>query len=96
MREFAKRFYKSAAWKKCRLSYVDRVHGLCERCGSGGKIVHHKVYLNEKNINDNWVTLNHDNLELLCHDCHNREHMARLPMEKTLFFDENGDLKKYI
>jgi 5-methylcytosine-specific restriction endonuclease McrA len=92
MRDFAKRFYYSKAWKDARLSYGRKVHWLCERCGSVGKIVHHKIYLSQKNINDPSITLNHDNLELLCQDCHNNEHVIKLPIAKGLTFDENGNL----
>ena len=78
-REFAKAFYKSAAWRDCREAYSNRVGGLCERClrkgiYRPGVIVHHKVYLTEDNIRDPEVALNFDNLELLCIDCHNEEH----------------------
>ena len=92
MREFAKQFYHSRAWKDCRASYITKVHGLCERCAAGGKIVHHKVYLSEQNIHDPNITLWHDNLELRCQDCHNAEHMARLPIQNGLYFDEQGNL----
>lgn len=92
MRDFAKAFYQSRTWRDCRLGYFRKVHGLCERCGQGGKIVHHKIYLSPKNINNPSVTLNHDNLELLCMDCHNDEHMAKLPIAKGLKFNDNGDL----
>jgi 5-methylcytosine-specific restriction endonuclease McrA len=97
MREFAKRFYKSSAWQKCRASYIASVHGLCERCTASGmivpgKIVHHKIYLNERNINDASVTLNHEHLEYLCQDCHNIEHMARAPMADGLRFDKEGNI----
>lgn len=74
-----KQFYKSKAWLTCRDGYIKSVHGLCERCLKDGKvvtgyIVHHKVYLNDENINNPEVTLNWDNLEYLCFDCHNKEH----------------------
>jgi 5-methylcytosine-specific restriction endonuclease McrA len=93
MREFARSFYKSTAWKKCRESYIAKVFGLCERCGSGGKIVHHKIYLNERNINEPSVTLAHENLELLCHCCHNQEHMiSKKNIIKNYFFDEYGNM----
>ena len=79
MREFAKKFYHSQAWKKCRASYIKSVGGLCERCLAKGLIVpatmvHHKVYIDPENINDTSVTLNWDNLEALCTDCHAEEH----------------------
>lgn len=41
-----------------------------------GDIVHHKKYISSKNIYNPEVTLNFDNLELLCRDCHNKEHFA--------------------
>ena len=74
-----KSFYKTAAWLKCRDGYIKHVGGLCERCLARGLIVpgyivHHKCYLNAENITDPSITLNWDNLEYLCHDCHNKEH----------------------
>jgi 5-methylcytosine-specific restriction endonuclease McrA len=74
-----KGFYKTSAWLKCRAAYIKSVGGLCERCLKDGKIVpgyivHHKCYLNATNIQDPSITLNWDNLEYLCHDCHNKEH----------------------
>ena len=93
MREFAKHFYHSKAWKDCRASYIMKVHGLCERCAAGGKIVHHKVYLSEQNIHDPNITLCHDNLELLCQDCHNREHFGgKVAIASGLSFDEEGNV----
>lgn|SRR5690554_4519877 len=89
----AKKFYKSTAWKKCRESYIAKVHGLCERCGSPGKIVHHKIYINSENINDPNVTLNHSNLEYLCQVCHNKEHFEKYsPIREGLTFDDEGNL----
>ena len=94
MREFARHFYTSKAWKQCRLSYIAKVYGLCERCQAGGKIVHHKIYLNESNIDDPNITLSHDNLELVCHDCHNREHFGgKVAIASGLMFDHDGQLK---
>lgn len=82
-------FYKSKAWEKTREAYIKFKYGVCERCGSAGVIVHHKKYITIDNINDCNITLNFDNLELLCRKCHNQEHMkSSLPYE----FDENGDL----
>jgi 5-methylcytosine-specific restriction endonuclease McrA len=77
MKEYAKAFYKSKAWQRTRYSYIVSKGGLCERCNAGGKIVHHKVYITPANINDEAIILNHANLELLCQDCHNKEHEKR-------------------
>lgn len=50
---------------------------ICARdAESHGYIVHHKCYIDLKNIWNTDITLNADNLELLCIDCHNKEHFA--------------------
>jgi hypothetical protein len=54
--------------------------------------VHHRIWLTPENINDPNVSLNHENLELLCQDCHNKEHHETEPVAEGLRFDENGDL----
>lgn len=93
MKEYARSFYKSAAWRKCRSSYFSFRHGLCERCLGPGKIVHHKEYITPENINDPNITLNFNNLELLCQDCHNREHHEKYsPVVEGVMFDEEGNL----
>ena len=74
MKKFAEAFYKSKSWKKCRNAYFVYRHGICERCGEAGKIVHHKIKLTPKNINDPRITLNFKYLELHCEKCHRREH----------------------
>ena len=53
--------------------------GNCERCAARGEVtagaeVHHKKRLNKYNITDPNITLNYDNLELLCERCHQIEH----------------------
>ena len=79
MRDFAKAFYKSQAWKNTRRAYLHSVGGLCERCLSRGKItpaalVHHKVHLSPDNIDDESVTLSWNNLQALCRTCHAEVH----------------------
>jgi 5-methylcytosine-specific restriction endonuclease McrA len=93
VKDYARKFYKSSAWRKCRESYFNLKHGLCERCQGPGKIVHHKEYITPENINDPTITLNFSNLELLCQDCHNREHHEKYGVTAVgLMFDENGML----
>ena len=92
MKDYAKAFYKSAAWKHTRDAYNKSVSGLCERCRAKGKIVpadiiHHKVYISPDNINDTTVTLNWDNLEAVCRDCHAEEHLGN---EKRFSVDALG------
>lgn len=96
MKSYARNFYLSSKWTKCRKAYFKSQFGICERCGKPGLIVHHKVYITEKNISDDNITLNFENLELLCQDCHNKEHKLR---EKSitrddLMFDNDGNLIK--
>lgn len=86
-------FYKSQQWKKCRINYIKQCGGLCERCLAKGiykpgYIVHHKVYLNSDNVGDPNVTLNHDNLEYLCLECHNKEHFKQKNIRYSV--DEDG------
>ena len=42
-----------------------------------GEIVHHKIELTPENIDDPGITLNWDNLELLCRFCHSEVHDVR-------------------
>ena len=82
MRDFAKRFYKSKAWQTTRDAYASSVGGLCERCLMAGlcvpgEIVHHKIPLTPDNISDPNISLSWNNLELLCRDCHGKEHSQR-------------------
>lgn len=93
MQEFAKQFYSSKPWQECRAAYRKSVGGLCEVCLSKGlyvpgDIVHHKVHLNRHNIHDPNVTLNWNNLQLVCRDCHARLHGK----DKRYTFDQYGRL----
>lgn len=78
MKEFAKRFYNSSAWKKCRASYISERRmidgGVCEVCGQRmGYIVHHKEALTPSNISNPNIALNHNNLAYVCKPCHDEE-----------------------
>lgn len=87
-------FYLSARWKKCRASYIAYRQGIdggmCERCHrEPGFIVHHKTYLDSINVHDDTIALAFENLEYVCHDCHNTEHFGKTP-ELLCAFDEKG------
>lgn len=69
----------------CRKDYLDLAQackiksgGVCAKCGGVFDISelrpHHKVELTLDNIDDVNVTLNPDNIEVLCHECHNAVH----------------------
>ncbi|MBD8005830.1 HNH endonuclease [Bacillus sp. Sa1BUA2] len=85
--------YDSKAWQLLRQAYYDSQHGICEWCGSPGDIVDHIEPITSENVNDIWITLNWENLQLLCLSCHNkktfRKHFA---IREGFGFDENGDL----
>ena len=73
-KNWAKRFYSSAAWVNARGYALKRDRYICQRCGRPATMVHHRVYLTEENIKDPRISLNPSNLESLCDDCHKLEH----------------------
>jgi 5-methylcytosine-specific restriction protein A len=92
MRPFARQFYNSKRWEQARALKIKQVFGLCERCANAGLIVHHRTHLTPENINDPAITLALDQLELLCLDCHNEEHMPSASVAEGLRFDECGNI----
>jgi len=95
-KEFATKFYKSKAWLDCREGFIQSVYGLCNRCNAPGYIVHHKILLTPNNINDYDVSLNWNELEYLCIDCHNKEHMSKhdIVIREGLIFNDKGEVIK--
>lgn len=74
-----KQFYKSKEWIIFRkLIILDR-GPICQKCGkkiveSKHIIVHHIIELTEENVNDTSISLNPDNVIIVCFDCHNKIH----------------------
>lgn len=91
MKEYAKSFYKGKTWQKISKLYMTSQNYICERCGSVGEICHHKKYITPQNINDLNITLNIDNLECLCKNCHNKEHISK---RSRVIFDNKGNIEK--
>jgi len=89
--DFSIAFYHSAKWQRARAAKIASVFGLCERCHHRGYIVHHKILLTADNINDDNVTLDLNNLEYLCQQCHNREHNGGDVCREEYCFDVNGN-----
>lgn len=96
MKQWAKQFYNSDAWRQCRETFLQSRGYLCERCSTLdnpiiAKIAHHRTWLTQRNINDPGTSLCYDNLEALCQDCHNKEH-HRAAREARYIMDANGIL----
>ena len=97
-REILRDFYKSKLWRNVREIALKRDNYLCQYCGKGAEIVHHKIHLQPENINDYSISVNLDNLISVCHDCHDKIHakdkgFGRIQEEKNPYtFDENGML----
>lgn len=82
-------FYKSKQWFIARTVKTQNANGRCERCGKIGEEVHHKIPLKVDNVSDALISLNQENLELLCRECHNNEH-GRF-QKKSNPFDKDGN-----
>jgi len=101
-KEWAKKFYNSTAWKKCRVAYIKSVQGLCETCLEQGEIrtgfiVHHKILLTPQNINNYEISLNWDYLKYECKEHHdeNEGHGVQKAgdvIREGLMFDDKGDI----
>ena len=92
-----KEFYKSRAWRRARAAYIAyRVAldgGMCEKCGQAlGKIVHHKMWLDDTNCNDQEISLNPKNFMYECQECHNKERDPRLESGGRCLYGPNGEI----
>lgn len=102
------KFYKSKAWKDTKNIIWYKQNLLCNRCHRAvyvdgisdylpkekrlKGIVHHKEYLTNTNYTDDNITLNLDNLEGLCIDCHNHIHFKSNSTREGISFNDEGDL----
>lgn len=94
MKPYAEWFYNSTSWRALRNAYAKSAKHLCEDClakglTEAGVIVHHINPITPDNIHDTSVTLNWDNLVLLCRSCHEKRHRG---VELRYSFDENGNV----
>lgn len=103
-----KDFYNSKVWKNVKKSIWLKQNLLCNRCHRPvyvdgisewipkeqrrTGIVHHIEYLNDSNIYDDNVTINEENLEGICKDCHEKEHHQDIATRKGYKFDIQGNL----
>lgn len=93
-KEFAKPFYNSKKWLKIRKQKINMELGLCEICKHPGYIVHHKIHITPENVNDPNITINPNNLQYLCLQCHNKVHGVYAKNEpiREIKFDCNGNV----
>lgn len=89
---WANKFYHTTAWKKCRAAFVKLKGGICEVCHDVGAEVHHKIELTPENVNDPTISLAFDNLQLLCHRCHDATKHNGIPIRGDISFDCNGNV----
>lgn len=73
------RFYTGKPWRGLSYTLKIEAKGVCSRCGKRVLdfkylIAHHTVELTEENIDDPNISLNPDLVEIICSDCHNKEH----------------------
>ena len=61
---------------------------MCEHCRiKPGRELDHIEELTEDNVHDAWVTLNHENYQWLCGDCHKRKTLSKA----RCVFDNEGN-----
>lgn len=92
-RKRAHRFYNSKAWVGLRDRVMIEAGYICAHCGGAATIVDHIQELDETNIDNPNIALNHENCQALCHECHNRKTFRKhAPIAEGLRFDERGEL----
>ena len=100
---YADRFYNSTRWRKLSKMVAQKHFFICDICGKACKryIVHHKIKLTADNINNPDISLNENNLQLLCIECHTKLHEAQGDIHqhnagRTIMFDVDGNIAKVI
>ena len=94
---WSKAFYSSARWQYARHAALVRDRFTCQICGARAEEVHHLTELTPSNVQDPNVTLNLDNLQSLCHECHTRiTKRSDEDCGEGLIFDSEGQLVKVV
>jgi len=73
---WAAKFYNSKEWRQLRQALIIQRGAICQQCGRNmtfnqSELIGHHT---PGNINDPLVSLNPENVDLICFDCHNKEH----------------------
>lgn len=96
-KDWAEAFYHSGPWKALRRRALIRDGCTCRMCGARACEVDHITELTPENITDLSISLNLDNLQSLCHDCHTKKTMEdkgiiKPDCDEEYFFDADGNL----
>ena len=96
-KEWAKAFYHSQAWRAVRKRALIRDGFTCRICGARATAVDHIQELTPENISDTRISLNLDNLQSLCHDCHTvktleDKKIIKPDCAREFYFDADGQL----
>lgn len=72
-------FYSTDEWKDFRKNIITERGNKCTECGKDILIdkqlhVHHIKELTQENVNDYMISMNPDNVRIVCHECHNKIH----------------------
>lgn len=83
------KFYTSRTWRAFRESVIIENGGVCSRChkvftDTSQLEVHHIKHLKQHDYQDYSKSFNKDNVEVICHQCHNDEH-GRFITNKEVF-----------
>lgn len=89
------KFYSTKMWQRARNLALANARYQCDVCGSPKDLqVHHIIPITLNNINDKNVTINQNNLQVLCVRCHNSIERGKGHTAKGVKFDKNGQLIK--
>lgn len=101
-------FYNSKLWNNVRKNVWLKQNLLCSVCGKPVYvdgisdylpkekrrigIVHHKIWLDNNNLDDDNITINENNLIGVCKECHENIHHSNMSCRKDMMFDEDGNI----
>lgn len=89
-RLWVQRFYNSKDWKALRQKIRNKNKMRCSFCKlliTGKSICDHIVEINPNNYKDINITMNENNLRLLCLPCHNKRTFKGIAKQKPIDFD---------
>ena len=91
-RSIPNNFYRTKKWLTFANYIRAKKNYTCDKCGGYGNICHHIIHLNKDNYNNPKIAFNEELIELLCYNCHNREHMHNNNTQADMWFDKDGNI----